>query len=140
MAVRRELVFDECVGASRLRRQAHVFLIDRLTTHQEKRKRKRGENGLCADPLAKSRFYRRALLSYFLFPFASSFFLFRRGYCCTVPRASQRPQNRRLKFAQTFVCCFYEDFHYTYAFRPLQSRLKPSEHNDFGFLPLTCAN
>ena len=25
MAVRRELVFDECVGASRLRRQAHVF-------------------------------------------------------------------------------------------------------------------
>ena len=25
LAVRRELVFDECVGASRLRRQAHVF-------------------------------------------------------------------------------------------------------------------
>lgn len=76
MAVRRELIIDECGGAPRRRRQAHVFLIDRLTTHQEKRKRKRGENGLCADPLAKSRFYRRALLSYFLFPFASSFFFF----------------------------------------------------------------
>ena len=35
-----------------------------------------GENGLCADPLAKARFYRRALLSYFLFPFASSFSFF----------------------------------------------------------------
>ena len=42
----------------------------------EKRKRKRGENGLCADPLAKSRFYRRALLSYFLFPFAPVSFPF----------------------------------------------------------------
>ena len=42
MAVRRELVFDECVGASRLRRQAHVFLtaqINNLTNLQGSRKK-----------------------------------------------------------------------------------------------------
>ena len=68
------------------------------------------------------------------------FFLFRRGYCCTVPRPSQRPQNRRLRFVQTFVCCFCEGFLVRQVFRPLQGRLKPSVRNDFGFLPLTCAN
>lgn len=31
-------------------------------------------------------------------------------------------------------------FHYPYTFRPLQGRLKTSVRNDFGFLPLTCAN
>ena len=37
MAVRRELVIDECGGASRRRRQAHAFLIDRLTKLIKKR-------------------------------------------------------------------------------------------------------
>ena len=71
-------------GAPRLRRQAHAFLLNlnnqpKQQTFQQLRqsnKQRGGENGLCADPLAKSRFYRRALLSYFLFPFASSFFFF----------------------------------------------------------------
>ena len=42
MAVRRELVFDECGGASRRRRQAHVFLtaqINNLTNLQGSRKK-----------------------------------------------------------------------------------------------------
>ena len=50
MAVRRELVFDECGGASRRRRQAHVFLtaqINNLT--------RRAEKGIRADPLANCR-------------------------------------------------------------------------------------
>ena len=54
MAVRRELVFDECGGASRRRRQAHVFLtaqINNLT--------RRAEKGIRADPLANCLFLPR---------------------------------------------------------------------------------
>ena len=42
MAVRRELAKNECVGASRLRRQAHVFLTkqkNKLTDLQGSRKK-----------------------------------------------------------------------------------------------------
>ena len=54
LAVRRELVFDECGGASRRRRQAHVFLtaqINNLT--------RRAEKGIRADPLANCLFLPR---------------------------------------------------------------------------------
>ena len=66
------------------RRQAHAFNFNQLNrpsscrTSKKRNKQCGGENGLCADPLAKSRFYRRALLSYFLFPSASVFFFFGR--------------------------------------------------------------
>ena len=56
MAVRRELVFDECGGAKRRRRQAHVFLtaqINNLT--------RRAEKGIRADPLANCLFYPAAV-------------------------------------------------------------------------------
>ena len=61
MAVRRELVIDECGGASRRRRQAHAFNFNQLNQPigcqtSEKLQQRGGENGLCADPLAKDRF------------------------------------------------------------------------------------
>ena len=40
MAVRRELVFDECVGAPRLRRQAHAFNLPKTTNLKELNRRK----------------------------------------------------------------------------------------------------
>lgn len=54
MAVRRELVFDECVGASRLRRQAHVFL-----TKQKNKLTRRAGKGIRANPLANCLFLPR---------------------------------------------------------------------------------
>ena len=75
MAVRRELVFDECVGAPRLRRQAHAFLIDRLTKLIKKR-----ENESAAKAgFALTRLQNRPVPpppAVPLFPFASSFFFF----------------------------------------------------------------
>ena len=47
-----------------------------LTAERIATKHAAADRAFCADPLAKSRFYRRALLSYFLFPFASSFSFF----------------------------------------------------------------
>ena len=77
MAVRREPVIDECGGASRRRRQAHAFLIDRLTKLIKKRENESAaKTGFALTRLQRpvfiaARFYR---LFYFplppLFPFS----------------------------------------------------------------------
>ena len=72
MAVRRELVIDECGGAKRRRRQAHAFYLlnlincqintiilttnNRTASHsfgKKTAKRRGDEAAFCADPLAK---------------------------------------------------------------------------------------
>ena len=76
MAVRRELVFDECGGTSRRRRQAHAFLIDRLTKLIKKRENESAaKTGFALTRLQRpvfiaARFYR---LFYFPLPPCFSF-------------------------------------------------------------------
>ena len=76
MAVRRELVIDECGGASRRRRQAHAFLIDRLTKLIKKRENESAaKTGFALTRLQRpvfiaARFYR---LFYFPLPPCFSF-------------------------------------------------------------------
>ena len=76
MAVRRELVIDECGGASRRRRQAHAFLIDRLTKLIQKRENESAaKTGFALTRLQRpvfiaARFYR---LFYFPLPPCFSF-------------------------------------------------------------------
>ena len=58
-----------------------------------------GENGLCADPLAKARFLPPPAVLHFVahFVFRLRISLFREAQCSTVPRTSQRSQNCRVK-------------------------------------------
>lgn len=76
MAVRREPVIDECGGASRRRRQAHAFLIDRLTKLIKKRENESAaKTGFALTRLQRpvfiaARFYR---LFYFPLPPCFSF-------------------------------------------------------------------
>ena len=71
-----------------------------------------GENGLCADPLAKARFLPPPAVLHFVahFVFRLRISLFREAQCSTVPRTSQRSQNCRLKFTQTLVYNFHDGF------------------------------
>ena len=48
-----------------------------ITQHSLPRRKRRGENGLCADPLAKSRFYRLAAVPLFIFCTAKHSAVFR---------------------------------------------------------------
>ena len=64
MAVRRELVYDECGGAQRRRRQAHAPKEEKEEKKKGNRTGKRGGGGAVpAEPLGiGSRFSRRAML------------------------------------------------------------------------------
>ena len=77
MAVRREPVIDECGGASRRRRQAHAFLIDRLTKLIKKRENESAaKTGFALTRLQSPVFTAARFYHIFLFPSASVFFFF----------------------------------------------------------------
>ena len=78
MAVRRELVFDECGGASRRRRQAHAFLIDRLTKLIKKRENESAaKTGFALTRLQRPVFIAARFYRLFLFSLCLRVFLFR---------------------------------------------------------------
>ena len=87
-----------------------------LTAERIATKHAAADRAFCADPLAKSpcsSAARRSFVSLCL-----RVFLFRRGHCGTVPRASQRPKNCRLKLLYTTFAtvprrnCFLFNPHY----------------------------
>ena len=97
MAVRRELVFDECGGAPRRRRQAHAFLIDRPTKFIKKRENaSAAKTDFALTRLQSPVFTAARFYHIFSFPLPPRF-SFSGGHCGTVPRASQRPKNCRVK-------------------------------------------
>lgn len=88
-----------------------------LTAERIATKHAAADRAFCADPLAKSPCSSAARRSVLCFPLPPCF-LFRRGYCGTVPRASQRPKNCRLKLLYTTFAtvprrnCFLFNPHY----------------------------
>ena len=80
MAVRRELVIDECGGASRRRRQAHVFNSTKSTKQKDKQLKARQQNTRRrTGRFALTRLQNRPVPpppAVPLFPFASVFFFF----------------------------------------------------------------
>ena len=77
MAVRHELVFDECGDASRRRRQAHAFLIDRLTKLIKKRENESAaKTGFALTRLQSPVFTAARFYHIFSFPLPPLFFFF----------------------------------------------------------------
>ena len=93
------------------------------------------DRAFCADPLAKSRFYRRALLSYFLFPSASVFFFFGRPLwhgSSHKSTAAKLPRKTFIVLIRNSSCMEL--------FFVLRSLFRTYIGTNFSFLPLTCAN
>ena len=82
MAVRRELV---CGGAPRRRRQAHAFLNwPTNQTHLKRKNESAAKTGFALTRLQRPVFYRRVLLSSFLFLLCLRVFLFRSAILCEI--------------------------------------------------------
>ena len=145
MAVRRELVIDECGGASRRPRHGHASsncpskTPKNLTAEIKPTKHAAADRAFCADPLAKSPCSSAARRFVLYFPLPPLFSFSERLLLHGSSRKSTAAKSS-LKIYTNVRLCFHEGFHCHYPFRPLQGRLTPSECNDFGFVPLTCAN
>lgn len=100
------------------------------------RRKRRGENGLCADPLAKSRFYRRALLSSFsIFPLPPCFSFSER----LLWHGSSHKSTAEKLSRKTFIVLI-RNSSCMELFFVLRSLVRAYIGTNFSFLPLTCAN
>lgn len=93
-AVRRELVFDECGALTRAADKLTPILIGRLNKLLRKKENESAaKTGFALIRLQSPVFTAARFYRLFYFPLPPWVLPFTGGYCGTVPRARQRPQN-----------------------------------------------